>query len=55
MGNEDDRWVYGVPTIFFYYCLCKTDNVGLISFIIFRIELPRKRHVNATYRVKLAT
>jgi hypothetical protein len=54
-GNEDDRWGLRGPHHFFLLLLCKTDNVGLIGFIIFRIELPRKRYVNATYRVKLAT
>lgn len=45
------------PTIF-YYCVCETVMWVLWVLLFFLIELPHKRHVNATSdedRVKLAT
>jgi hypothetical protein len=55
---ETDIWGHVGPTIFYYYFLCETDMWVLSILLFFRLELPHKRHVNATSdedRVKLAT
>ncbi len=55
-GVSMTRGAHVGPTIFYYF-VCKTDIWVPQVLLFFRIELPRKRHVNDASdedRVKLA-